>query len=140
MPAMTRAARTESPERVTLEEWADLEEDDTREWVDGVLEEAEMPAFVHELVIAWLIQVVRNWGEGRGVLVGGSGGKFAVSARRDRVDKLTEYAAFGVPWYWLVDPELRTLEIFERNAEGRYVHAVGVGGGRIEAVPGCGVS
>ncbi len=37
--------------------------------------------------------------------------------RRDRVDKMDEYAAFGVPYYWLVDPALGSLEIFDARLD-----------------------
>jgi Uma2 family endonuclease len=57
--------------------------------------------------------------------------------RRDRVEKMNDYAAFGVRWYWLIDPEARSLEIFERAADGRYVRALGASGDTPAAVPGC---
>jgi Uma2 family endonuclease len=57
--------------------------------------------------------------------------------RRDRVEKMAEYAAFGVRYYWLLDPALGSFEIFERNAAGNYVKVVGATSGRIEPVPGC---
>lgn len=58
-------------------------------------------------------------------------------ARRDRIQKMDEYAAFSVRFYWVVDPELRSLEIFELTGEGAYLHRLGAGEGLIERVPGC---
>jgi Uma2 family endonuclease len=57
--------------------------------------------------------------------------------RRDRVEKMAEYAAWGARYYWLVDPALATFEIFELTEPGTYAKLVGVTGGRIDAVPGC---
>ncbi len=34
------------------------------------------------------------------------------TARTDRADKMPIYAAQGVPFLWLIDPALRTLEVF----------------------------
>jgi len=56
--------------------------------------------------------------------------------RRDRIEKMDEYAAFGVTWYWIIDPTLQSFEIFELTA-GRYARAARVTEGRLDEVPGC---
>jgi Uma2 family endonuclease len=57
--------------------------------------------------------------------------------RRDRVEKVDDYAAFGVRCYWILDPEQQTFELFEIGGDGRYVRALGATGGVLTAVPGC---
>jgi Uma2 family endonuclease len=57
--------------------------------------------------------------------------------RRDRVEKMAEYARFGVRFYWLVDPALSAFEMFELTPERNYQKLVGVTEGVIEKVPGC---
>jgi Uma2 family endonuclease len=56
--------------------------------------------------------------------------------RRDRIEKMDEYAAFGVRFYWILDPGLQSLEIFELT-DGRYARAARATEGRMESVPGC---
>jgi Uma2 family endonuclease len=47
------------------------------------------------------------------------------TARIDRTTKMQLYARHGVPWYWLVDPDARAVEVY-RLAEGAYVLATRV--------------
>jgi Uma2 family endonuclease len=164
---------------MTLEEWADLDEDVEGELVDGVLEEEEMATILHELVVAFLLRALFPWVQKRRGLVTGSEVKIAVGprrgrkpdlsvflaasrpglmdslvriaphlvvevvserprdARRDRIDKLHDYAAAGVRWYWIVDPQLRTLEILSLDPRKKYVHALDATHGRLKTVPGC---
>ena len=56
--------------------------------------------------------------------------------RRDTIEKLAEYAAFGVRYYWLVDPVARTLEIRELRAGALPTIALAVADGS-HAAPGC---
>ena len=56
--------------------------------------------------------------------------------RRDRKEKVEEYARFGIRFYWLVDPSRRTVEIYELAGEA-YEARLQAGGGAIAVAPGC---
>ena len=60
----------------------------------------------------------------------------ALDARRDRIEKVADYASFGVRWYWLIDPASRVLEIFELAKDRRYVRMLAAAEGSIP-IPGC---
>lgn len=47
----------------------------------------------------------------------------SVDARRDRVDKVRDYAAFGIRWYWIIESSLHTLEVFKLREDGHYAMA-----------------
>lgn len=57
--------------------------------------------------------------------------------RRDRSEKMEEYARFGIRYYWLVDPQQRSVEIYEPGPDGAYARARRVSSGTIRDVPGC---
>ncbi len=57
--------------------------------------------------------------------------------RRDRIEKSDDYAAFRVHYYWIIDPEERSIEILELGPDGRYVRGLGAVAGRLDHVPGC---
>lgn len=58
-------------------------------------------------------------------------------ARRDRVAKRRDYASCGVRFYWIVDPQLRTVEVLRlrRGKSPGYADALVVAQGR-HPVPG----
>lgn len=176
---MSRSAvKLARPERITLEEWAELDEEIEGELVEGFLEEEEMPSFLHELIVGWLIETLRRWARRRGGHVAGSEAKIAIGprrgrkpdvsvyrrgrmpaaadrlitvaphlvvevtsprpqdTRRDRVDKLADYARAGIRYYWILDPQLRSLEVFELGRGGRYSIALSAASGAVR-IPGC---
>jgi Uma2 family endonuclease len=167
--------------KMTLEEWADLPDDEEGELVDGILVAEEQVTVTHGVVRIILGRFLEEWACSRGVFVGGDDTfKLRVTARRgrkpdmfvylrgqprppreatlvvrppsivveivsksrgdvrrDRIDKMIDYAKAKVPWYWLVDPQLRLLEIFELGPDARYAFAAGAGDGKLDPVPGC---
>jgi Uma2 family endonuclease len=57
-------------------------------------------------------------------------------ARRDRVDKMPDYARFGVRYYWLVDPKARTVEVFRLSRGPVKALVLSASSGQ-RRVPGC---
>jgi Uma2 family endonuclease len=56
------------------------------------------------------------------------------SIRRDRYEKLEQYARFGVKEYWIIDPANRSVEVLALR-DGRYaVHASAVGTGLVSSL------
>ena len=177
--SLSAHAEPRLPRRMSLDDWERLPEDEPGELVAGILVEEEVPSYVHEATLVWLMGVVLPWSRVHGARVVGSGLKYVLpnetgrlpdlsiflqgtprppahgaartppsiaveivsstpaDARRDRIIKLSEYAAFGIRWYWLVDPELRSFEILELDAHGKYVHVVSATDGTVAEVPGC---
>jgi Uma2 family endonuclease len=82
---------------MTLDEWAALDEDVSGELVDGVLEEEEMPSFLHEIVVAWLIRVLWSWARKRKGHVAGSETKIAVAPRRGRKPDVSVFLPPAIP-------------------------------------------
>jgi Uma2 family endonuclease len=164
--------------RLSVEEWGALEEDIEGELVDGALVEEEMPDFLHETVVTWLLLLLAPYFTGRGGFAAGSGVKLAIrpgrgrladvvcfgpgkrpapygvvktvpeivvevvsptprDERRDRVEKLLDYAVLGARLYWIVDPKPRSFEIWELGDGGGYVRAVAASSGKVTDVPGC---
>jgi Uma2 family endonuclease len=63
--------------------------------------------------------------------------KDPADAHRDRIDKMKDYEAAGIRWYWLLDLHLRLLEIHRLGYDQRYARAFAAGEGSLGEVPGC---
>jgi len=61
------------------------------------------------------------------------------TARYDKVEKLDAYFRAGVPYYWLVDPMLRTFTVLERTDRGYLIVRVAGPGETVRAAPFAGV-
>ncbi len=168
-----RAGRKLIDQPMTIQQWADMDEDEPGEFVDGYVVEDEVPDLSHERVVAWLLRVLGNWGKPRMALAFGSELKFAITeqrgrkpdvsmyppgmrlkranlvrvppmlmvevltptprdVRRDRIDKMAEYAHFGVRSYWIVDHDKRSIECYELSRDGRVFRSATAFGGQLE--------
>src|SRR3990172_2485052 len=76
---------------MTLQEWADLPDDEEGELVDGRLEEEEVPSLTHEEVVAWLIANLYAWIAPRGGFALGSEAKYAVGKKTGRKPDVSVY-------------------------------------------------
>jgi Uma2 family endonuclease len=77
---------------MTLEEWADMDEDEPGELVDGQLVEEEVPTTLHEAVAMSIAATLRAWARPRGGWVFGSEMKLAVSSTRGRKPDVSMFA------------------------------------------------
>ena len=76
---------------VTIEQWANLDEDDPGEFIDGRLEEEEMPSVLHEAVALWLARLLGAWLGPRGGMAFGAELKLIVAKGRGRKADASAY-------------------------------------------------
>ena len=87
-------ASTSTPIALSIDAWLALDEDVEGELVDGHLEEEEVASWEHEIVVSWLIAMLRAWIVPRGGFVLGSETKIIIAPGRGR--KPDVLAFFGV--------------------------------------------
>src|SRR5262245_45023688 len=88
---MTWGARAEPTpaRRMSLHEWEHLPEDDGTELVGGLLEDEEVPGYVHEAAVVWLMGALLPWCRAHGARVVGSGLKYALTEDTGRMPDLS---------------------------------------------------
>jgi len=77
---------------MTLEEWANMAEDEPGEFVNGELVEEEVPSILHEIIVRWLIRTLDVWAAPRDYPVFGSELKIRVSRGVGRKPDVSMYA------------------------------------------------
>src|SRR5580700_6114352 len=91
MSTAARKIEPAPPPEMTIEQWADMDEDEPGELVDGQLVEEEVPEFDHEDIVAWLVFHFFGWLLTHGGRVFASDGKYAVAAKRGRKPDVSVY-------------------------------------------------
>lgn len=76
---------------LTIEAWAELDEDVSGELVDGRLEEEEVPTALHGAIAAWLLWALQTWVMPREGRAFGSELKLAVGRGRGRKADVSVY-------------------------------------------------
>jgi hypothetical protein len=69
---------------MTVSQWESLPEDEPGELVDDTLVGEEVPDFVHEAIVAWLLRTLSAWALPRGGYVFGAQAKYVVRPSRGR--------------------------------------------------------
>ncbi len=87
-----KAPSVVSAKPITFDEWANTDEDEPGEFVDGKIVEEEMASVLHEIVVSWMIGVLRAWGLARGYPVFGSELKLRVARTRGRKPDVSMFA------------------------------------------------
>ncbi|MDI1482133.1 Uma2 family endonuclease [Polyangium sp. y55x31] len=88
---MVAAPSMPIPPPMSLEQWADMAEDEPGELVDGYLVEEEVPNHAHEAVVSWLLFVLMSWARPRRGVVFASEHKIGVAPTRGRKPDVTMY-------------------------------------------------
>src|SRR5580692_5207232 len=87
----TATAEALDPCPMTLQAWADMDEDEPGELVDGRLVEEEVARNLHEIPVSWFVRTLGAWAAPRGGWVLGSEHKLGVAPGRGRKPDVSMY-------------------------------------------------
>ncbi|MBC8043817.1 MAG: Uma2 family endonuclease [Rhizobacter sp.] len=52
---------------------------------------------------------------------------------RDRVDKMRRYQKFGIAEYWMIDPQNKSVEVYQNTAEGYNIFSFAAESGKVNS-------